>query len=179
MNKNWYIIYSKPHFEKKIVAICNKKKIESYFPLGLVGKATSRKGKESFEPLFTSMVFIKSTPEGIKEVTKIEGVIGLMFWLDKFAIIREKEIEAIKEFTKMYEDITVEKSEVNLAEEISNVSLPVKSVDSKVYSMNSKEIKVNLPSLGYILSAEILTNHVFGVREFNFKSDILKRQILE
>ncbi len=33
MQKNWYIIYTKPKCEKKVAAFLTKKKIENFLPL--------------------------------------------------------------------------------------------------------------------------------------------------
>ncbi len=57
MQKNWYIIYTKPKCEKKIVAILSKKKIENFFPVNCKRVNYLRKSKLLYEPLFNSYVF--------------------------------------------------------------------------------------------------------------------------
>jgi transcription antitermination factor NusG len=176
MKKNWYVIYSKPQFEKKIVAVCNKKKLENYFPLKKVNK-DPKKGKETYEPLFISFIFIHCTEPEINDVKKIDGVLSIMYFKDKPAVVNAKEILAIKDFTSIYENIQVEQVAVNLHESVTNISNSLKSADGNVFSINSKIMKMKLPSLGYNLIAEIDVDPVFGRAEFNFKNDFISRKL--
>jgi transcription antitermination factor NusG len=173
MNKNWYIVYSKAQFEKRIVNMCNKKKIENYFPLTQVNSHDSKKGRELYEPLFLSLIFVKIGCEEMNEIKKIEGVLSIMYWKDKPAMVKEEEIAAIKEFTAKYQNIKVQHSRVNMQDVVRNVSTPIKSVDGKVYSISCKTIKMNLPSLGFVLVAEVNTNPVFGQQDFELKNNFL------
>lgn len=106
----------------------------------------------------------------------MEGVISIMHWHDKAAIISETEIDAIKEFTSLYYNITVELSMVNLEEKVTNITNAVKTTDGNVYSINSKTIKVKLPSLGFTLVAETNVDPFIGRGDFNFKTDLLSRK---
>lgn len=175
MNKNWYIIYSKAQFEKKIVNLCNKKKIENYFPLNQVNNNDAKKGRETYEPLFISLIFVKVSLQEMNEIKKMEGVLSIMYWKEEPAMVKEEEIAAIKEFTAKYQNIKVQHSKVNMQDVVRNVSAPIKSVDGKVYSISCKTIKMNLPSLGFILVAEVNTHPVFGHQEFDFKNNLLSQ----
>jgi transcription antitermination factor NusG len=176
MKKNWYVIYSKPQLEKKIVAACNKKKVENYFPLKRVNRDSSKKGRDIYEPLFISMIFINATDEEVNDVRKMDGVLSIMYWQDRPAVINPDEVAAIKEFTSLYENLRVEQSVVNLQQKVTNVSTAVKSAEGNVYSINCKIIKMNLPSLGFTLVAEVDSDPVFGRSEFNLKSDLAARK---
>jgi len=171
MNKNWYIIYTKPQLEKRIVASLNKKKIENYFPLGQVTRL--RNVRESNEPLFRSLIFIKVAEKEMTDIKRIEGVLSIMHYKDQPAIINDDEIIAIKDFTSKYNDIKVEPSVVNSTDVVRNLSTPIKSVDGKVHSISYKSIRLNLPSLGSILIAEINIIPTMASREFDFKSKLL------
>ncbi len=175
MNKNWYIIYSKPQFEKKIVAACNKKKIENYFPLKQVNKHSTKKERGIYEPLFLSLIFVKTTLEEMNEIRRIDGVVSMMFWQDRLATVKEEEIDAIKEFTRIYGNIQVEPSVVNTDDVVRNVTVPIKSVDGKVYSISCKTVKVNLPSLGFLLSAEVNNTYTFAPNELEVRSNVLSQ----
>lgn len=171
MNKNWYIAYTKPHFEKRIVASLNKKKIENYFPIMVVtNKGT---GKDSHEPLFPTMIFVKLTVKEIAEIKRTDGVLSIMHYQDKLAIINEGEIHAIKYFTSKYTDIKKLPSKVDLHDEARNISTPVKSVDGKVHSISYKSIRLNLPSLGFLLTAEVNVIPALASKGINFKSKLL------
>lgn len=171
MNKNWYIVYTKPQFEKRVVASLNKKKIDNYFALTQVtNKGT---GRDSIEPLFLTMIFTKVTPKELADIKKIEGALSIMHFKDKPAIINEGEINAIKDFTSKYQDIKVVPSLVDLLDEVRNISTPIKSVDGKVHSISYKTIRLNLPSLGFLLTAEVNIIPSLASREVDFKSKLL------
>lgn len=171
MNKNWYIVYTKPQFEKRVVASLNKKKVGNYFPLTQVtNKGT---GRDSIEPLFLTMIFTKVTSKELADIKKIEGVLSIMHFKDKPATINEGEINAIKDFTMKYQDIKVMPSLVDLLDEVRNISTPIKSVDGKVHSISYKTIRLNLPSLGFLLTAEVNIIPSLATREIDFKSKLL------
>ena len=171
MNKNWYIVYTKPQFEKRVVASLNKKKIDNYFALTQVtNKGT---GRDSIEPLFLTMIFTKVTPKELADIKKIEGALSIMHFKDKPAIINKGEINAIKDFTSKYQDIKVVPSLVDLLDEVRNISTPIKYVDGKVHSISYKTIRLNLPSLGFLLTAEVNIIPSLASREVDFKSKLL------
>jgi len=171
MNKNWYIIYTKPQLEKRIVASLNKRKIENYFPLAQING--TRNGKDGSEPLFRTLIFIKVALKELTDIKRIEGVLSLMHYRDQPALINEDEIIAIKDFTSKYHNIKVEPSNVNTTDVVRNISTPTKSVDGKVHSISYKSIRLNLPSLGSILIAEVNIIPTMASREFDFKSKLL------
>ena len=46
----------------------------------------------------------------------MNGVVNLVYWKGKPAVIKKEEIEMIKEFIADYQDIRVEKTTVNIKE---------------------------------------------------------------
>ena len=80
---NWYAIYTKPRNEKKVVANIQSLGIEAYCPTISVVKQWSDRKKTIIQPLLSSYVFVK--------------VVRYLFWLGKPAIVREQEIQAMKE----------------------------------------------------------------------------------
>src|SRR5665647_1358444 len=98
MQKNWYAVYTKPHYEKKVASLFTKRKIENFCPLNCIKIQSFRRGKTIKEPLFKSYVFVNLTLNEITQIKEIDGVISLLYWVGKPAIIKEDEIEAIREF---------------------------------------------------------------------------------
>src|SRR6476619_2013170 len=98
----WYAVYTRPRWEKKVAEILSRKKIENYCPLNKLLRQWSDRKKIVFEPLFTSYVFVKAAEKEHSEIRKIDGIINFVYWINKPAIIRNEEIESIKEFLKEY-----------------------------------------------------------------------------
>ncbi|MBX2933026.1 MAG: UpxY family transcription antiterminator [Ferruginibacter sp.] len=174
MQKNWHAVYTKPQSEKKVAALLRKKKIEVYVPMVYVKVNTFMGHKFVFEPLFKSIVFVNVEQQDVNTLKQTSGVINLLYWLGKPAIIAEPEITAIKEFIENYKDIKLMPSYVNKKEEISlDNDGAAYSIDGRLYAVKNKSIKVNLPSLGYSLVAEMDESGIFvqeipGLNNYRF-----------
>lgn len=161
MQKNWYAVYTKPQSEKKVAALFTKKKIEVFIPMVYVKTKTFRKHKFVFEPLFKSIVFVKATEEDTQLLKQTNGVINLLYWLGKPAIIDASEITVIKNFTESYKNIRLEPTLVNGDEEVNNFNGSSVSIEGKLYAVRNKSVKIKLPSLGYSLIAELEDESIF------------------
>jgi len=161
MQKNWYAVYTKPQAEKRVAGLLAKKKIETFVPMGYVKTKTFMKHKFVLEPLLKSVVFVYTSEEATALLKQTNGVINLLYWLGKPAVIATEEIDAIREFTETYRNIKLEPASVNCedtAEENNGFRFSMKG---RLYAMKNKTIKINLPSLGYALIAEIEEDNLF------------------
>lgn len=175
MQKNWYIIYTKPRYEKKMAALLTKRKIDNFCPLNSRMIKSSWRNKVHQEPLFNSYVFVYINQSDISQVTQMDGVVSLVYWKGNPAIIKEDEIEAIKGFILDYPNIKIVRTQVNVNDVARIIDGPSYSIDGKVLTVKNKIIKVNLPSLGYTMIAEMQTENVIG-REISFGNKELMLQ---
>lgn len=155
MQKNWYIIFIKPLSQKKLIFFCKRKNIEHYFVASSNMGRRDLKGESSNDPIVHSLFFIKASEAMLPEIKKIEAVFNIMYWQNKPAIVRDEEIAAIKDFTLHYNNIKVKRTFVDTEGEIQNISVPLKGIEGNVYSISYKTIKLNLPSLGIAMMADI------------------------
>lgn len=162
MQKKWYAVYTKPHCEKKVTTLFTKSKIENFCPLNRKKIKSFRRSKILQEPLFKSYVFVYITPEEVDLVRRKDGVISMLYWMGQPAVIKQDEIDAIREFTSDHKNITLEKSHVNRDEVVHVVDGPSYSIDGNVFAVKNKALKVSLPSLGYIMIAKMEDESIFG-----------------
>ncbi len=160
MQKNWYAVYTKPQCEKKVAAVLTKWKIENFCPLKIVKINLLGRIRLQYEPLFKSYVFLYISKDQICRLDKISGVVNLLHWLGSPAVINIAEIEAMKEFTNNYKDIKLEKIGVNLNDGVKILDEPSYRREGKFISVKSKTMRINLPSLGYTLFAEIEKDNI-------------------
>lgn len=153
--KNWYVVYTKPRWEKKVAAQLEQNNIEHYCPLNKVFRQWSDRKKILLEPLFTSYVFVRISDKEYVKVLEANGVQNFVFWLKKPAIIRNDEIEVIKRFMTEYENVHLERSSVKINDRVRVISGPLMELQGNVLEIRNKTIKVSLPTLGYIMVAEI------------------------
>lgn len=176
MQKNWYIIYTKPRCEKKVASAFTKRKIEHFLPLNCRQLQFSRKRKLMYEPLFDAYIFAYFSEEDVSKIKRIEGVLNLVYWKGKPATIQKNEIEAIKEFISDHHDIKLERTSINLSGLARIVDGPQYLIERNILTIKNKIIKVNLPSLGFTMIAEISSENLFndkvsfGNKELLFQS---------
>jgi len=165
VNKKWYVVYTRPRWEKKVADLLFRKKIEYYCPLNKVHKQWSDRKKLVFEPLFTSYVFVRIDETEQLDVRLTDGVINFVYWLGKPAVIRNEEIDAIADFLNNYKAVKLEKTGVNLNDTVRIIGGPLVMQKGQVVSIKNKTVKVVLPSLGYMMHAEIETTNVEIIKE--------------
>lgn len=166
METRWLAVYTKNRWEKKVAELLTKRSIESYCPLNLVVRQWSDRKKKVYEPLFTSYVFVHVDEKQQKELKQVSGIINLVLWLNKPAIIKDKEIQTIKDFLNEYKTVRLEKAQVNLNDTIRIIKGPLMDYTGNVVEINNNSVKVVLPSLGYLMSAEVQRSNVEVVSEF-------------
>ncbi len=157
MKKKWYVVYTKAHCEKKVTALLTKKKIENFCPLNrtLISKGNSKKWL--YEPLFTSLVFVYITDAEMSKVQQMGSVVNFIYWQQTPAIINDSEIEYVRDFTRQYANIRLEKASVDptgLVEVISEPHIDINS-NTNLVSVKNSNFKLMLPTLGYVMITEI------------------------
>ncbi|HTM93732.1 MAG TPA: UpxY family transcription antiterminator [Flavisolibacter sp.] len=153
--KNWYAVYTRPKWEKKVSELIGKKNLQTYCPLNRVVRQWSDRKKVIFEPLFTAYVFVQCTEKEHVLVKQTPGVINLVYWLKKPAVIRDVEIEMIQRFLNEHENVKLEKTPVNVNDIVRIVNGALMDEEGQVLEVRNKTVKVVLPSLGYAMSAEL------------------------
>lgn len=157
---NWYAIYTRPKTEKKVADALTKKKIENFSPINRVVRQWGDRKKVIYEPLFTSYVFVKASEQELTTIKHTEGVINLVYWLNKPAIIRESEIEAVKLFLTENENVKLERIPINVTDNIRILGGPIVDHDDENLSTKTKSVRIYLPSMGYMMYAEIEVGNV-------------------
>ena len=154
-NLRWFVIYTKPRWEKKVAQLLDEKGIESYCPLNKVLKQWSDRKKVVLEPIFKSYVFVRVADEEKWELRSIDGVLNFVFWLGKPAIVRDEEIYTIRKFLHEFSDVQVEDSsklKVNSKVRIKQgLLMNYHGILIEVYGNRAK---VRIETLGMQLSAQ-------------------------
>jgi transcription antitermination factor NusG len=116
--------------------------------------------KMVMEPLFTSYVFVHATPEEHLAIKQTDGILNFVFWLGQPAVIRDEEIDTIKQFLDEYQNVQLEKIHVNMHDRVRISSGPLMAQEGDVIEVRSKTVKVHLPCLGYVMTAEVEKSNV-------------------
>lgn len=152
--KRWYALYTRPKWEKKVAELLTKKGIISYCPIRKVTKQWADRKKIVLEPLFTSYVFVSISANEYIRTLETDGVLNFVHFLGKPGIIKNEEIDVIKQFLAEYENVAVIKA-VQSNDKVRILNGPLTALEGEVVEVKNKTVKVSLPTLGYHLVAEI------------------------
>ncbi|MCX2740976.1 transcription termination/antitermination protein NusG [Pontibacter anaerobius] len=155
MEKKWYAVYTKPRWEKRVASLLVVKEVEHYCPLNSVVKQWSDRRKKVYEPLIPSYVFVHVSSAEMVKVQKTDGIINFVHLSGKPAVIRQQEIDVIKDFLNKHRNVKVAKIDVNVNDTVRITCGPLMNQEGNVIEVSSNKVKVVLPSLGFLLVAEV------------------------
>ncbi|GAB4091704.1 transcription termination/antitermination NusG family protein [Flaviaesturariibacter terrae] len=149
----WYALCTRPKCEKKVASTLTKKKFETYLPLRMTKSPWSFLKTTELEPLFPGLVFVRLQEGQAEEVRRIQGVHGLLHWLNQPAVIREDDIALIKTFLASHQNVRTARTAVRHEPVALSVVEPDNS-DNRVARMQHT-VSSSLSSLGYVLIADL------------------------
>jgi len=158
--KNWYVVYTKPRWEKKVFSRLGESGMECYCPLNRVRKTWSDRLKWVDEPLFKSYVFVKVMEEDLPSVRWVDGVVNFVYWLGKPAIIRDTEIEKIRKFLNDYRDVIAVPLELPADSRITVLRGALMDKQGTVIRSVGKKVQIRIESIGYSLVAYVDKSNV-------------------
>ena len=153
--RKWLAVYTRPRWEKKVNQLFQEKGLESYCPLNKVRRKWSDRYKIVEEPLFKSYVFVKVSEEDRTNVRMTTGAINFVYWDGKPAVVKEKEITAIRRFLNEYENVEARAVNLKINQRVRVTNGSLMDHEGKIVGIRHKKVKVAIDSLGYILVATI------------------------
>lgn len=148
---NWYVVYTKPKWEKKVADKFKQLGIECYCPLTTQIKQWSDRKKKIEVPLFNSYVFVQIADSDRNSVFQVAGVVRYLFWLGKPAIVKDQEIEIIKNSLKASNISEVSVSTIQVGDKIKLESGAFSNQNAIVQEVSNNYYTLVLESLGCIL----------------------------
>lgn len=154
-------MYTRSRCEKKVAALLTKRGIENYCPLNRIMKQWADRKKMIYEPMFTSYVFVHALENEVFSIKQITSdIVNFVYWLGKPAVIKEEEIENIKKFLSEHTDVQLEKQHLQIDDKVRIISGPLINVEGNITNIVNNKVKLSLPSLGYLMIAEVKSSNV-------------------
>lgn len=150
-NMNWYVLYTKPKWEKKVTEQLQAIGIECYCPLVTKERQWSDRKKKVEVPLFNSYVFVHLEDKDRPSVFQSPGAVRYLFWLQKPAIVREDEIATIKKWLNSPDLAEIEVSTYQVGETIQLESGPFVNQQAVVQEVTTSHYILVLESMGCVL----------------------------
>lgn len=147
----WYVIYTKPRNEKKVAERLQQIGITTYCPMITMMKQWSDRKKKVQVPLLNSYVFVSLEDKEREKVFQISGVVRYLFWLGKPAIVRDEEIEALKEGLK--ETLaSFEVKGIKIGDLLPIPSGPFQGKEGIIKQINKNSLQLILTELGVLIT---------------------------
>jgi len=153
--RKWYVVYTKPRWEKKVFRLFEEKEIQAYCPLNRTKKQWSDRVKWIEEPVFKSYVFVRLKEEEITGVRMVNGVVNFVYWLGKPAVVKDNEIEVIRKFLDEYEEVRVEPVELKKDTKVTIRKGAFMDKEAKVMKVLNNRVRVVIESIGFALIAVV------------------------
>jgi transcription antitermination factor NusG len=151
----WYVIYTKSKYEKKVQEELVSKEYTSYLPLIQKTSIWSDRRKIIEMPLFPSYVFVYLNDIRIYyKLLQIKGVVNFIKFENKFVIVKELEIDRIRQIVNNCSQI--ELTDLKTGEKKTILSGPLSGLECEIIAFKGKyKIIVNIESLKQNIIAEI------------------------
>jgi transcriptional antiterminator RfaH len=148
---NWYVVYTKPKWEKKVTERLLEIGIVAYCPLITKVRQWSDRKKIVSVPLFNSYIFVQISEKQRNCIFDIPGAIRYLFWLGKPAIVKEEEIKTIQNWLAVPEEYEVEIEKWQRGDKVILESGPFVTQQAIVKEVSQKYYLLILESLGCVL----------------------------
>lgn len=158
--RKWFAVCTRARNEKKISERLTRNNIENYCPLNKIRRQSGDRKKAILEPLFPSFVFVRTTEEELMLLKKTEGVVNIVFWHGKPAVFPDYEILTVRRFLNDYENVKLEKTVVSMNDHVRVLTGPIMEQEGNVISVNYKTVRITLPTMGYMMAAEVEVKNV-------------------
>ena len=148
---NWYVVYTKPKWEKKVAERLNEIGVVTYCPvISKVSQWSDRK-KIISVPLFNSYIFVQVEEKDRNQIFEVTGAVRYLFWLGKAAVVKEIEIEAIKKWLSVPDVYEVTLDQWKKGDKIVLESGPFVSQSAVIQEVKQNHYILILESLGCVL----------------------------
>ena len=152
--KKWFVLYTKPHQELKVVQQLKEIGISSYCPTVKLIKQYSDRKKKVQKPLISPYVMVFIEERKRNAVFSVFGIVRYLFWLGKPAVIQEKEITLMKKHLNgIYSEVSLTTLTKGQLFKISEGPLAGRS--GRVIEAQKNKIKLQLESLGMLVTLRL------------------------
>lgn len=160
IEKNWYVVYTKPRWEKKVYELLDAQGMETYCPLNRVRKQWSDRIKWVDEPLFKSYVFVRVSEDDQTSIRRVAGVVNFVYWLGKPATVRDREIETIRHFLRNHRNVYAEPIDLKKDDKVSVRKGILMQKEGRILQVLNNKVRVVIESIGYALVAVLEKSNV-------------------
>jgi len=151
---NWYVVYTKPKWEKKVAERLNEIGVVTYCPLITKVSQWSDRKKTVSVPLFNSYIFVQTEEKDRNKIFAVTGAVRYLFWLGKPAVVRDSEIEAIQNWLRAPDDFELSIDKWQKGDTVILESGPFITQSATIQEVKQNHYILILESLGCVLKVK-------------------------
>ena len=151
----WYVIRTKPQHEIKTANLMEDLGMQVYCPVVTEIRQWTDRKKKVTVPLFRTYVFVNLEPNTRNRVYEAPGVLGFLNWLNKPALAKPEEIEAIRSWLNNDSLDGFEVESLQPGDEVTIRSGKLANKKAIIKEVGNKKLKLILPDIGWVLTANI------------------------
>ena len=151
----WYVLYTKSRNEKSVADKLSAIGIEVYCPMLKTKRKWSDRIKTVEEPLFRSYCFVRLAEHEREKVFEVPGVVRYLFWLRKPAIVRDSEIEAIREMLQTTDHHHIQVEQYVPQTKVTIAAGAFANATGEVLSQQGRFLTVVIDALGVVLKVDL------------------------
>ncbi|CAM4172946.1 UpxY family transcription antiterminator [Gillisia limnaea] len=151
----WYVIYTKPRWEKRVCREIEELEIEAYCPVITEVRQWSDRKKKVETPLFKSYVFVRLPAASRDKVFQVHGVIRFLYWLGKPAVVRDAEIETLKHWLDNGRVEEIETGHLTPGDQITIATGNFKGQEAVIKEIGNKRLRLVLSSMGFVVNVKL------------------------
>jgi len=146
----WYILYTFPRAEKIVKKRLDAEDVECYLPLHKSPRVWSDRVKIVDIPLFRSYIFVRCDTTVLFNLLKIPGIIRIVLYNNRPATVRQKEIDAIKEFLELAKNKVL-----CTGDDVEILTGSMKNISGKIVKIKKKCIYLHIRELAATVCVDI------------------------
>lgn len=151
----WYVLYVKSKYEIKAATALEKMGIEVYCPVIKELRQWSDRKKMVTKPLFSSYLFIRIQEQYRELVFEVTGIMRYVYWLGKPAMVKDIEIEIIKDWLEGGRTEKIEVEGLQPGDRIKLNSGVFKDKDARIVYISKKNMRLILEDLGFTVTVKL------------------------
>lgn len=149
-SQHWYVLYTKPRSEIKVLKQLSDMGISVYTPTRIEIRQWSDRKKKVVTPLLPSMVLVRLPEDQLDLVFSVPGVVRYLFEQGKRGTVTEQEVSAMK----CYLDHAYQTKQ-EVVKKGSELRVPVLKQEATVLAVEGRKCLARLKKTGAMVSFQL------------------------
>lgn len=155
-DRNWFVLYTRPRFEKKIESQLCGETIECFLPLREEVHQWADRKKRVQVPLFASYIFVRVNERERLRALQCDGAMKYVGFGGKISTVRDETIESLRLADTRRDDVRVEERYIEAGTAVAVVRGPLKGVSGILLEHRGRtRVAIQIEAIRQLVSIEV------------------------